>query len=78
MTENSIHKFREGIYDYLYLCEFNNEKYNNHTFLLYSGEKVLCFHGPLIYEAKCLEVNVTKEKQVRYFIHYTGWNKRYI
>nr|CAH7717319.1 unnamed protein product [Callosobruchus chinensis] len=41
------------------------------------GEKVLCFHGPLIYEAKCLNSTVTKEKQVKYFIHYTGWNKNW-
>lgn len=38
------------------------------------GEKVLCFHGPLLYEAKCLKYEV-KDKQVRYFIHYNGWNK---
>lgn len=41
------------------------------------GEKVLCFHGPLIYEAKCLKSSVTKDKLVRYFIHYAGWNKNW-
>ncbi|XP_011300571.1 mortality factor 4-like protein 1 [Fopius arisanus] len=41
------------------------------------GEKVLCFHGPLIYEAKCLKSSVSKEKQVKYFIHYAGWNKNW-
>ncbi|KAJ2949620.1 hypothetical protein O0L34_g15543 [Tuta absoluta] len=41
------------------------------------GEKVLCFHGPLIYEAKCLKSSVTKDKHVRYFIHYAGWNKNW-
>ncbi|XP_071538568.1 mortality factor 4-like protein 1 isoform X2 [Panulirus ornatus] len=41
-----------------------------------STEKVLCFHGPLIYEAKCLKVQV-KDKQVKYFIHYAGWNKNW-
>ncbi|XP_046996357.1 mortality factor 4-like protein 1 [Schistocerca americana] len=40
------------------------------------GEKVLCFHGPLIYEAKCLESEI-KDKQVRYYIHYAGWNKNW-
>ncbi|XP_063539746.1 mortality factor 4-like protein 1 isoform X2 [Cydia strobilella] len=40
------------------------------------GEKVLCFHGPLIYEAKCLK-SVTKDKHVRYLIHYAGWNKNW-
>lgn len=42
------------------------------------GEKVLCFHGPLIYEAKALRHQVTKDKQVKYFIHYAGWNKKYV
>ncbi|XP_078684157.1 mortality factor 4-like protein 1 isoform X3 [Branchiostoma floridae x Branchiostoma belcheri] len=45
-------------------------------------EKVLCFHGPLLYEAKVLEVQhpskgQAKDKQVRYFIHYSGWNKNW-
>lgn len=35
------------------------------------GEKVLCFHGPLIYEAKCLKA---KEGD-KFLIHYQGWNK---
>ncbi|NXH09769.1 MO4L1 protein, partial [Bucco capensis] len=38
------------------------------------GERVLCFHGPLLYEAKCVKVAI-KDKQVKYFIHYSGWNK---
>ena len=33
---------------------------------------MLCFHGPLLYEAKCV-----KDKQVKYFIHYNGWNKNW-
>lgn len=41
------------------------------------GERVLCFHGPLIYEAKCLKSTITKDKQVKYFIHYAGWNKNW-
>lgn len=41
------------------------------------GEKVLCFHGPLIYEAKCLKSSVTKDNNVRYYIHYAGWNKNW-
>uniref|UniRef100_A0A2P2I5W6 Mortality factor 4-like protein 1 n=1 Tax=Hirondellea gigas TaxID=1518452 RepID=A0A2P2I5W6_9CRUS len=42
------------------------------------GEKVLCFHGPLIYEAKCLKVQVKdKEKTIKYFVHYAGWNKNW-
>ncbi|XP_055607687.1 nuA4 complex subunit EAF3 homolog [Uranotaenia lowii] len=41
------------------------------------GERVLCFHGPLIYEAKMLKSTVTKDKQVKYFVHYAGWNKNW-
>uniref|UniRef100_A0A8B9Z1Z5 Mortality factor 4-like protein 1 n=1 Tax=Buteo japonicus TaxID=224669 RepID=A0A8B9Z1Z5_9AVES len=41
-----------------------------------SGERVLCFHGPLLYEAKCVKVAI-KDKQVKYFIHYSGWNKNW-
>ncbi|XP_072291421.1 mortality factor 4-like protein 1 isoform X1 [Eucyclogobius newberryi] len=40
------------------------------------GERVLCFHGPLLYEAKCVKINV-KDKQIKYFIHYSGWNKNW-
>ncbi|EHB06202.1 Mortality factor 4-like protein 1 [Heterocephalus glaber] len=40
------------------------------------GERVLCFHGPLLYEAKCVMVAI-KDKQVKYFIHYSGWNKNW-
>lgn len=40
------------------------------------GEKVLCFHGPLIYEAKCLKSQI-RDKQMKYFIHYNGWNKNW-
>nr|CAD7461335.1 unnamed protein product [Timema tahoe] len=40
------------------------------------SEKVLCFHGPLIYEAKCLDCAL-KDEQPRYFIHYAGWNKKF-
>ena len=39
------------------------------------GERVLRFHGPLLYEAKCVKVAI-KDKQVKYFIHYSGWNKK--
>uniref|UniRef100_A0A7N8Y9M4 Mortality factor 4-like protein 1 n=1 Tax=Mastacembelus armatus TaxID=205130 RepID=A0A7N8Y9M4_9TELE len=39
-------------------------------------ERVLCFHGPLLYEAKCVKINI-KDKQIKYFIHYSGWNKNW-
>ncbi|KAJ3593409.1 hypothetical protein NHX12_005744 [Muraenolepis orangiensis] len=40
------------------------------------GERVLCFHGPMLYEAKCVKINI-KEKLIKYFIHYSGWNKNW-
>ena len=47
------------------------------------GEKVLCFHGPLIYEAKIQKVgprpkgSSSETGPVKYFIHYHGWNKNW-
>ncbi|XP_074605067.1 mortality factor 4-like protein 1 isoform X2 [Brevipalpus obovatus] len=38
------------------------------------GERVLCFHGPLLYEAKTLKLQA-KERSVWYLVHYQGWNK---
>lgn len=51
--------------------------------MLYSeGEKVLCFHGPLIYSAKVLKAEKwTGDDNVRgdvgpfYQVHYDGWKK---
>uniref|UniRef100_A0A2K5PV18 Mortality factor 4-like protein 1 n=1 Tax=Cebus imitator TaxID=2715852 RepID=A0A2K5PV18_CEBIM len=40
------------------------------------GERLLCFHGPLLYEEKCVNVAI-KGKEVKYFIHYSGWNKNW-
>ncbi|RZF44454.1 hypothetical protein LSTR_LSTR002227 [Laodelphax striatellus] len=43
-----------------------------------AGEKVLCFHGPLIYESKCQQVRICEEsKKPEYLIHYLGWNKNW-
>lgn len=38
------------------------------------GEKVLCYHGPLLYEAKVNRVQM-KDKVQQYWIHYNGWSK---
>lgn len=68
-------------------------------FALIQGETVLCFHGPLLYEAKvhiyrylfasfllshsflshfkCLKAE-EKNNQPQYFIHYSGWNKKFV
>jgi len=39
------------------------------------NEKVYCFHGPMIYEAKVIKVEKEGEESWKYFIHYQGWNK---
>ncbi|XP_017845225.1 nuA4 complex subunit EAF3 homolog isoform X2 [Drosophila busckii] len=44
--------------------------------LFTDGERVLCFHGPLIYEAKVLKTK-TEITPVEYYIHYAGWSKNW-
>lgn len=46
------------------------------------NEAVLCFHGPLIYEAKVLRVEDWNENTTKlgstgphYFVHYKGWKQ---
>ncbi|XP_019446823.1 PREDICTED: protein MRG1-like isoform X1 [Lupinus angustifolius] len=39
-----------------------------------SGEKVLAYHGPRIYEAKVQKAEIRKSEW-RYFVHYLGWSK---
>jgi len=41
-----------------------------------TGEKILCFHGPLIYEAKIQNIEV-QNGIPKYLIHYHGWNKNW-
>eukprot|EP00128_Syssomonas_multiformis_P016095 Colp12_sorted_trinity150504_noHs@24346 len=45
------------------------------------GERVFCYHGPLLYEAKCLKAELKDvgngKKEPRYQIHYNGWKKSY-
>ncbi|CAO3658645.1 unnamed protein product [Umbelopsis ramanniana] len=43
--------------------------------LFTENEKVLCFHGPLIYEAKVLQSDHVATKGFQYFIHYKGWKQ---
>nr|2LRQ_A Chain A, NuA4 complex subunit EAF3 homolog [Drosophila melanogaster] len=44
--------------------------------LFVDGERVLCFHGPLIYEAKVLKTK-PDATPVEYYIHYAGWSKNW-
>ncbi|KAJ3244627.1 Esa1p-associated factor [Chytriomyces hyalinus] len=45
------------------------------------GERILCFHGPLLYEAKVLKTDFRHgkanpaENGPHYFIHYKGWKQ---
>jgi len=41
------------------------------------GERLLCFHGEVLYDAKCLDVDNTDKKDPKYYIHYVGWNKHH-
>lgn len=40
------------------------------------GEKVLCFHGPLLYEAK-IQKTKSKDRVTKYMVHYSGWNQKW-
>lgn len=45
-----------------------------------TNERVLCYHGPLIYEAKVLKVETWEPAPGRaggphYFVHYKGWKQ---
>jgi len=46
-------------------------------FRFVENEKVLCYQGPLIYEAKCLQFEVRGHDKHYYLIHYSGWNKHW-
>lgn len=39
-------------------------------------EKVLCYHGPLLYEAKILK-SKKENSSYSYFVHYQGWNRNW-
>ena len=41
------------------------------------GEKLLCYHGPLLYEAKCVKSKREGANNFQYYIHYQGWNKNW-
>ncbi|TRY76368.1 hypothetical protein TCAL_11353 [Tigriopus californicus] len=43
------------------------------------SEKVLCFHGPLLYEAKCVKSRRDPQAkgEFQFFVHYQGWNKNW-
>ena len=36
-----------------------------------------CYHGPLLYEAKCVKIKLDDSSNYKYFVHYQGWNKNW-
>lgn len=43
------------------------------------GENILCYHGPLLYEAKILKIYREKtrgQSKVTYLVHYKGWKTK--
>ena len=49
------------------------------------GERVLCYHGPLIYEAKVLKTDTWDESNTQtgivgphYYVHYKGWKQTFV
>ena len=36
-----------------------------------------CYHGPLLYEAKCVKIKLDSSSNYSYFVHYQGWNKNW-
>jgi len=55
----------------------------DHPLTFNEDEKVLCFHGPLIYEAKILKGELWENKQIEkdngphYYVHYKGWKQKW-
>lgn len=50
-----------------------------------ANEKVLCYHGPLLYPAKIIKVDNKKKDEdltghpgPHYFVHYVGWKTAYV
>ena len=46
------------------------------------SERVLCYHGPVIYEAKILKAELWDDTNTKsgfagyhYFVHYKGWKQ---
>ncbi|KAI9319279.1 MRG-domain-containing protein [Dichotomocladium elegans] len=42
---------------------------------LEKDERILCFHGPLLYEAKIVKVDLSEDQKPIYLVHYKGWKQ---
>src|ERR1700676_2803236 len=56
--------------------------FNNMSISYAPNERVLCYHGPLIYEAKVLKAENWDETTTKlgttghhYYVHYKGWKQ---
>ncbi len=53
------------------------------SFLYAVGDTVLCFHGPILYEAKILKAELWDTREghqgngPHYLVHYKGWNEKW-
>ncbi|KAI8343730.1 MRG-domain-containing protein [Chlamydoabsidia padenii] len=74
MKRHSIHPSSSLVNSFTTMADSTLYKYNQ-------DDKVLCYHGPLIYEAKILdrktEIDSNNEAKPLYKIHYQGWNKKW-
>ncbi|XP_014249914.1 mortality factor 4-like protein 1 [Cimex lectularius] len=42
------------------------------------GDKLLCYRGPCLFEAKCKKVRFSDDQNTyMYFVHYCGWNRHW-
>ncbi|XP_050436321.1 mortality factor 4-like protein 1 [Adelges cooleyi] len=48
---------------------------DNYRFV--ESDSLLCYHGPMLYEAKCLKRRKSTDGKAQYFIHYKGWNSKW-
>ncbi|CAG8490375.1 7667_t:CDS:2 [Cetraspora pellucida] len=49
--------------------------HDDDAFLYQIDEKILCYHGPIIYEAKIIKTEYLKEQGPYYLVHYIGWKQ---
>ncbi|KAG9289151.1 hypothetical protein G9A89_022460 [Geosiphon pyriformis] len=62
----------------------SNQQIEQNELLFHEKEDVLCFHGPLLYEARVLKAEIwnpgdseTGDTGPHYYIHYKGWKSSY-
>jgi mortality factor 4-like protein 1 len=64
-------------------CLFTTTTMSTGTLPFAPNERVLCYHGPLIYEAKVLKAEAWDDSNTKvagavgphFFVHYKGWKQ---